>query len=196
MKKMIARAMVLFFVLGSTFAFSATPDTQKLYTIDPNHSYAEWHISHFGFSNPSGKWFANGSLKLDEAKSENSQVNVTINTADMVTGIPELDKHLKSEKFFDVAKYPSATFVSTKVRVTGKSTAKVDGILTLHGISKPITLEVKLEKLGMSPIANKQTAGFSADAMLKRSDFGISEYLPGLGDDVKLHIEVEANKNP
>lgn len=164
------------------------------YTVDPQHSYVLWHISHFGFSNPSGKWFANGVLGLDEKNPQNSQVNITINLADIVTGNKELDGHLKSPEFFDVVKFPTATFKSDKVIVTGKSTAKIEGMLNLHGVSKPVTLDVTFNKQGNSPITDKETVGFSAHTQLRRSDFGINTLLPGLSDEVKLDIEVEAFK--
>lgn len=182
-------------LLSAAFLMSA-PSAYALdkYTLDASHSYVDWQISHFGFSHPSGKWYANGTLELDKDKPQDSKVNVTINVADMVTGIPKLDEHLKGEEFFDVAKYPTATFVSDKVTVTGEDTAKVQGMLTLHGVTKPVTLNVKLNRLATSPITNKMTAGFSATAEIKRSDFGIKAFLPNLGDDVKLKIEVEANK--
>ncbi len=113
----------------------------------------------------------------------------------MITGIPKLDEHMRGEDFFDTAKYPTATFVSDKVTVTGADTAKVQGMLTLHGVTKPVTLNVKLNKAAMSPITNKMTAGFTATAVIKRSDFGMNTYLPNLGDEVKLSIEVEAVKS-
>jgi len=182
-------------LLGLVFlTAAATTQAAETYTLDPSHTYVLWHISHFGFSNPSGKWFANGTLLLDEANPQNSKVNVTINMASIDSGIKELDDHLKGKLFFDVAKYPTATFVSNKVTLTGKNTAKVNGILTLRGIAKPITLDVTLNKTGINPINNKQTAGFSATAQLKRSDFDINALLPGLGDDVALNIETEASK--
>lgn len=178
------------------FCFVGLANAADIYTLDPNHSYVLWHISHFGFSNPSGKWMvAKGQLSLDKEKPENSKVNVLIDVQDINTGIPELDKHLKSTEFFDVAKYPQATFVSNKVSLMGKSSAKVDGILTIRGISKPIILNVTLNKIGISPITNKETVGFTADTVLKRSDFGITTLLPGLGDQVQINIEAEAYKS-
>lgn len=180
---------ILLFIFVSTGYAAA-----ETYRFDPNHSYVLWHINHFGFSNPSGKWFVNGTLIVDETKPQDSKVNVAINMADMNTGIPKLDEHLKSQEFFDVARYPTAAFVSKKINITGKNTAKVQGVLTLHGISRPVTLAVKLNKLGISPITNKKTAGFTANTHIKRSDFGINAYLPGLGDDVVIEIEAEAAK--
>lgn len=192
MKYRLFRLFVGFIFL---FSFAGMTQAAETYTFDPGHSYVLWHINHFGFSNPSGKWFANGTLILDETKPENSQVKVTIDVAKMDTGIPKLDEHLKSKDFFDVEQYPTATFVSNKVKMTGKDSAKVFGILTLHGVSKPVVLDVKLNKLGMSPISNKTTAGFTATTKLKRSDFGIKAYLPGLGDEVNIDIETEAAKS-
>jgi polyisoprenoid-binding protein YceI len=177
---------------GCILPAHAAPET---YTLDHSHSYVLWRISHFGFSSPAGKWFADGTLTLDKNKPQNSKVNVIINVADMDTGLPKLDEHLKSKDFFDTATFHEATFVSNKIEVTGKNTAKVYGVLTLHGVSKPLMLNVKMNKVGENPISHKMTAGFSAVTSLKRSDFGITTYLPGLGNQVDIHIEVEAFKD-
>lgn len=183
---------LIFAVFSLSLLFTLPAHAADTYTFDPNHTYVMWHINHFGFSNPSGKWLAQGTLVLDEANPQNSKVNVTINVADIVTGIPKLDEHLRTDTFFNVSQFPSATFVSDSVTVTGKNSAIVHGILTVHGVSKPVTLNVTLNKIGISPITQKKTAGFTASTTLKRSDFGISAYLPGLGDDVKIDIEAEA----
>lgn len=183
-------ASTLYFCI---FFISANAATET-YIFDSNHTYVLFHIKHFGFSNPSGKWMAKGQLILDEKKLQNSKVNVTINVADIVTGNSELDKHLKGVDFFDVAKFPTATYVSTSIDRTGKERAIVHGNLTLHGITKPVKLTVKLNKKGKNPINNKLTLGFTASTTLRRSDFGITTLLPGLGNDVKLDIEAEAAK--
>ncbi len=164
------------------------------YTIDPAHSYVLWHINHFGFSNPSGKWFVNGNLSIDEKNPQNSQIQITINLADMVTGNKELDDHLKSAEFFDITKFPTASFKSNKVVMTGKTTAKISGILTLHGVSKPVTLNAILNKQGKNPITDKDSLGFTAHTELNRSDFGINTLLPGLSNQVPIEIELEAFK--
>lgn len=182
-----------FLICGLLFYFAIPAHAADTLTLDPDHTYVLWHISHFGFSSQSGKWYAEGSLVIDKDKPQNSKVTATIKMANIITGIPELDSHLKGKLFFDVAQYPTATFVSNKVDVTGKTTANVQGILTLHGVAKPITLKVKLTKVGKSPITDKMTAGFSATTKIKRSDFGINTLLPGLSDDVTLDIEAEAS---
>jgi polyisoprenoid-binding protein YceI len=164
------------------------------FTLDPQHSYVSWEIEHLGFSTQTGKWFVNGTLTIDADKPENSKVTATIKIADLVTGIPELNKHLLGPEFFDEAKFPEASFVSNQVKVSTKSTAKVYGTLTLHGVSKPIVLDVVLKKIGKSPINDKETLGFSATTELKRSDFGIKTLLPPLGDEIKIKIGAEAVK--
>lgn len=190
------RSLGLFFILFATLlSFANIIRAAETLTLDPMHTYVEWHINHFGFSNPSGKWMANGTLVLDKDQPQNSKVNATIKVGDMITGIDELNKHLKSKLFFDVASFPIATFVSDKVDVTGKDTAKVHGILTVHGVSKPIVLDVKLNKAGVNPISNKMTAGFTASTTLNRSSFGINTLVPGLSDEVKINIEAEAYKS-
>jgi polyisoprenoid-binding protein YceI len=171
-----------------SLAAHAAPETFQL---DPNHTTVLWHISHFGFSYPSGKWQAEGTLILDEQKPQDSKVNVTIKTATINTGLPKLDEHLKSKAFFDTDQFPTATFVSDKVKVTGKDTAKVTGMLTVHGITKPVTLNVTLNKIGTNPITEKKAVGFSAETTINRDDFGIDTLSPALGDEVKINIEAE-----
>jgi polyisoprenoid-binding protein YceI len=185
------KTMAVLTVLALAFASPAmAADTYKL---DPNHTAVVWHINHFGFSNPSGKFMnTDGTLVLDQANPAASTLNVTIPLDKMDSGVAALDEHMKGDKFFDVSTYPTATYVSTSVTVTGKTTAIVHGNLTVHGVTKPVDLMVTLNKMGAN-MMNKQTAGFTATANIKRSDFGMNSFLPGLGDEVKLDIESEAN---
>ena len=191
MKRNVIRFIILFF---STIFFSISVYAAETLTLDPNHTYILWHIKHFGFSTQAGKWYATGTLVIDKDKLQDSKVNATIQVADVVTGLPELDKHLKGKLFFDTEQFPTATFVSDKVDVTGKTTAKVHGMLTLHGVTKPVVLDVSLNQVGKNPISDKMTAGFSAKTKIKRSDFGITTLSPGLSDEVNLDIQAEAYK--
>lgn len=170
----------------------AVPET---YVFDPAHTSITWHANHFGFSNPSGKFVkSEGSLVLDEEKPEDSKINVTVHPGSLVTGIEKFDTHLKSKDFLNVEQFSTATFVSDKVEITGKDTAKVHGTLTLLGVSKPIVLDVKLNKIGEGPMDKIKTAGFSATTTIKRSEFGINYGVPGVSDDVKVDIEMEAKR--
>jgi polyisoprenoid-binding protein YceI len=185
-------AMKKILVLFFTFFLSSFIFASEKYTFDSSHSYVEWQVSHFGFSHPTGKWLVDGTLMLDENHPEKSTVEATIPVADIITGIPKLDEHLKGPDFFDTGKFQTATFVSKKVALTGKKTARVSGILTLHGVAKPVTLNVTLNKVEESPITHKKTAGFTATTKINRSAFGIDKYIPGVSDEVMIHIETEA----
>ncbi|HAZ7572532.1 YceI family protein [Legionella sp. PATHC032] len=181
------------FAILAVFVFStdiyAEPQTL---TLDNQHTYVLWKVKHLGFSTQAGKWYANGQLVLDKDKPQQSKVNVTIKIDDIVTGIPELDKHLKGKLFFDTKQFPTATFVSDKVEITGKNKAKVYGMLTLHGVTKPVILDVVFNKAGINLLNDRETVGFSATTSLKRSDYGIKALIPEVGDDVEIEIEAEA----
>jgi polyisoprenoid-binding protein YceI len=191
MKRLLLTGFFILSLFFSHFTMVLAVDT---YRFDPEHTYVLWRINHLGFSPQVGKFvMVEGVLKADEAKPSDSKMNVVIQMDKVVTGIPKLDEHLVGSDFFDVAKYPTATFVSNKVVKTGKDTGQVYGTLTLLGVSKPIVLDVKLLKQGVHPMKNMNSLGFVATAKIKRSDFGIKKYLPALGDDVQLEIGAEAN---
>lgn len=173
----------------ATPAFAAV----ERYTFDPSHTDIVWFTNHLGFSDSSGTFEgATGSVTLDRDTPANSTVEITIPTSGLTTGQPDFDKHLKSADFLNVEKFPVATFKSTYVKLTGDKTAQVTGTLTLLGKAKPLTLDVKLNTIAANPRSGKQTAGFSATTMLKRSDYGMNYGLPGVGDDVRFVIEAEA----
>lgn len=191
--KTLSRTLLAALVLTVSAASGAFAAAEK-YEFDPHHANINWNANHFGFSNPSGHFnVSKGTLMLDEANPAKSTVDVTIDVDGLTTGIPDFDKHLKSADFLDTATHPTATFKSTKVDVTGKDTAKVTGNLTLHGVTKPVVLDMKLNKLAPSPMTQKKTAGFSGKIVLKRSDFGIDKYVPNISDEVTIQIEAEAN---
>ncbi len=173
------------------FSFSA--NAADSYIFDPHHTSVVWTANHFGFSNPSGKFSeVEGDLMLDEKNPAQSKVNVSVKMVNIFTGYSNFDNHLKGADFFNIEKFTTATFVSKKVTITGKNTAKVVGDLTLLGVTKPVTLNTKLNKIAVSPITQKRTAGFTANAVIKRSDFGLNYAIPSVGDIVKLVIEAEA----
>jgi polyisoprenoid-binding protein YceI len=182
-------------ILALTFASKTSFAEENIYVIEPNHISVVWFANHFGFSNPSGKFTdISGKVLFDESHPDKSSVNVVINTASLVTGLSKFDAHLKSADFFDVEKFPTATFVSKKIKVSGKNKAKIEGDLTLHGVTKSVILEAKFNKSGINPITQQPTIGFSATAVITRSEFGLDYAIPGVSDNVNLVIEVEANK--
>lgn len=182
-------------ILAAATIFTAPALAADTYTFDPTHTSVIWSAGHMGKSNPHGI-FANieGTLVLDEAKPENSRIDVKIPTGMIATGIAKFDEHLKSKDFFNVAEFPDAKFVSTKVEKTGEKTAKVTGNLTLLNFTKPVTLDVTFNGKGPNPMSGKEVVGFSASGVIKRSEFGIEYGVPHVPDEVKIQIEAEATK--
>lgn len=187
-KKLVNASLLIMIVSFTTDVFAAA----DIYKFDPNHTYVEWSVSHFGFSDVGGKFMANGNLAFDVNAPQNSKVTINVDTAHANTGIPELDDILTGKNFFDTTEYPDAKFVSDKIIVTSKTSGRIYGTVTIRGVSKPIILDAKLNTMGIHPYYKTKAVGFSADATLKRSAFGMRGYLPGVGDDVKLHIQAEA----
>jgi len=164
------------------------------YQFDESHTFPRFTISHLGFSHFQGRFDkTTGTATLDLAAKTGS-VEATIDVASIDTGVAKLDEHLKSPDFFDVAKYPTISFTSTKLTFKGKALATVTGDLTLHGVTKPVTLTVTHFACGEHPMKKVAACGADLVGKLKRSDFGISTYVPLVGDEVALAIEVEAAK--
>lgn len=159
------------------------------YAVDPGHTQAGFTVSHMGFSNYSGGFSdVSGTLDLQPKNPAASVLKVKIPVASVATTSAKLTDELKGEQWLDAAKYPDMTFVSTKVTPEGKDRAKVTGDLTLHGVTKPVTLDVTLVGAGVNPLSKKYTVGFEAKGTLKRSDFGVKTYVPLIGDALHLTI--------
>ena len=185
MKKLLAALILI--------ATSVSAQAADKYVFDKPHTNVIWSANHFGYSEPFGYFTdIDGSLMIDEKAPENSSVTVTIKTDSLQTPVAKFTEHLKTKDFLDVATYPEAKFVSTKVELTGNNTAKVSGDLTLHGVTKPLVLDVKLNNIGVHPYTQKHTVGFAATANLKRSEYGIQFGIPGISDNVRLLIQTEA----
>jgi len=165
------------------------------YTVDPNHTFPHFSISHLGFSTMHGRFDkTSGTVILDRAAKTGS-VDITIETGSISTGFVKRDDHLKSPDFFNAAEFPNITYKSTAVHFNGDKLASVDGNLTIMGVSKPVTLTIYEFNCGTNPMNKKDECGAGASAQIKRSDFGVKYGLPAIGDDVKLVFEIEAIKN-
>lgn len=162
------------------------------YEIDDSHTSVNFGISHMGFSNYQGRFNkASGSLNFDAKAPEKSTLTITVAADSIDTNNAKLEGELKSAQWFDSAKFPTLTFTSSSIQKLSDTTGKVTGNLTLHGVTKPVTLDVTFNGGGMNPLANVAELGFSAKGTIKRSDFGISQYIPMVGDDVAISIETE-----
>jgi polyisoprenoid-binding protein YceI len=135
-----------------------------------------------------------GNISFDANNVPASKLNVTIKTDSLQTQFAPRDKDLKGADWFNVTEFPEMTFVGTDFVKKEDHTGTVTGNLTLHGVTKPITLNIVVNKVGQNPLDKIDSAGFSARGMFKRSDFGMKTYLGAIGDDVDLIIEIEAKK--
>lgn len=162
------------------------------YTVDPSHSQVSYTVNHLGFSTYRGLFGdVTGSLTIDPKAPAKAKVSIDIPMSGIVTTSTKLDEHLKTADFFDAAKYPTAHFESTSVRVTGK-TARISGNLTIRGITKPVVLNAAF--VGAGTMMGKRTVGFDATTTVKRSDFGILYGIPMVPDLVPLDIFVAFEK--
>ena len=182
--------MIRRIVLAASLALAAAPLCATTYTIEPDYTQAVFRWNHLGFSNPAAQFSqGQGMLEFDPANPTRASVQVTIPLSSLNTGVPALDEHLRSEDFFEVAKFPTARFRRTKVEPgAGKDRLRVTGELNLHGVTKPVTLDVTVLKVGANPRTELPTVGFEATAVLKRSDFGLGAYVPQVGDEIRVQI--------
>ncbi len=190
MKRLAIVAGVLTFAAPLAFAQNTR------WVSDPNHSEVDFAINHMSVSNVHGRFGnVNGTIQLNGADITKSSVQVTIGVDTIDTGVEARDKDLKGANFFDVANFPAATFTSTSVTRNGNDLS-VTGNLTLHGVTKPVVLEVEGPTASVTDQRGKVHCGFSATATISRTDFGIAPKAPAsmLGDEVRLTIEVDAIK--
>ena len=165
------------------------------YDVETSHTRVGFAVNHFGFSDWFGEFAdVTGTLSIDPAKIEKAKVAVTIPVATVSTTNATLDGELVSADWFDAETYPTIQFVSTKVVRTGERTADVTGNLTFHGVTKPVTLKASFNAGGVNPMSKAYTVGFNASGTIKRSEFGVTKYVPVVGDDVTLRISAAFEK--
>jgi len=173
---------------------TANPDPTQVpsgtYQLDAGHGKITWMVMHHGLSTYIGQFSGvSATLKLDSANPAASTLDVTVDTNSIGTFNDALDDRLKSDQWFDTADYPTAHYVSTTVTRTGPRTATINGNLTLHGVTKPVAIAVTFN--GFAAMPDRTVAGFDGQAVVKRTEFGMTTEFPGVSDDVKLLIEGE-----
>lgn len=183
-------ALLLALILASPA--QAAPET---YGYDPLHTQVLFSVGHMGFTESHGRFLKfKGTFDLDEQRPEDSSANITIDAASVDLGDATWNEHVR-DKFLEPAKYPEISFKSTKVTRTGEKTADLTGDLTLHGVTKPVTLHVTLNKIGQHPmLQDRKDAGFTLKGTLRRSDFGINAYIPMVADEVNIIIEADGQR--
>ena len=207
--KKIAYAALAAALLAPAAAFAgpgmSSTDPAKMpaghYVLDRTHAAVTAKLLHMGFSNYTLRFNkVEADYSYDPAQPTAAKLKVTVDTAsvDTATGADEFglkfNKELAGDGWLDAAKYPAITFVSTAIDVGDGQHGKVTGDLTIHGVTKPATLDVTFNGVGSGMIPLTTRAGFSATTTIKRSDFGVSKYVPLISDDVTLNVEVEFQK--
>lgn len=179
-------------VLGLAAPALAAPEK---YVLDPSHSQIVFSYNHLGYSTTTGMFAGfEGEIMFDQEDPAASSVNVSFPAKSMMTGWAERDAHFMTPDFFDATDDEMVTFASTGIEVTGESTAKITGDLTLNGVTKPVVLDAVLNQTGEHPMMNKPWAGFAATTTLLRSDYGLGLFAPAIADEVALEISIEAMK--
>jgi polyisoprenoid-binding protein YceI len=165
------------------------------YAVEPAHTRVQFSVTHFGFTSYWGDVAdVSGSLSLDPKSAAADKIQVSIPVSSISTTNSRLDGELKSPMFLDGTTYPTITFVSTSVKRTSPTTAIIVGDLTLHGVTKPVTLEAKFNASGANPMSKKYTVGFDAHGHFNRSDFGVKTYVPVVSDQVDITISAAFEK--
>ena len=191
------KRILALFLAAAPMAVLADPTS---WNVDPAHSNASFTVRHLVISNVRGEFQKmSGAVKLDDKDLAKSSVEATIETASIETRIPDRDKHLKSPDFFDVEKYPTITFKSTKVESAGKGKLKVTGDLTMKGVTKPVVLAVDGPTAEIKDPWGNARRGFAATTTINRRDWGLNwskvvEAGPVVGDEVTIEIEAELLK--
>lgn len=200
MRKFLIPAAALIALAGGSALVAQMPtsapgtkDVAKVsggtYKVDGGHTQVVFAWDHMGFTNNAGTIAEpTGTLTLDKANPANSKVSVTFQIANLRTGVAKLDEHLLKPDFFDAAKFPTATFVSTSVKPEGANGAEITGNLTLHGVTKPVMLDTQFYGVGPNPMTKKENIGFVATGTIKRSDFGMGAFVPLVSDAIELKV--------
>ena len=169
------------------------------YRFDERHTHIQFTWDHLGVSYQSGRFSrCEGELSFDPANPAAAELSVALDAAGLDTGVPDLDRFLRSPRFFHVRAFPKVTFTSTRIDIDSDRTGRVTGVLTMKGIAKPVTLDVRWNYTGWHPWGRYNPrywdwfiSGFSATTKLKRSDWDLGAYLPLVPDEIAVSIETE-----
>jgi polyisoprenoid-binding protein YceI len=177
---------------------SPSPDVSSapagVYTIDKSHARLTFKVSHAGTSMYQGRFNdVDATINLDPRMPQASAVNATIHIESVDTKNAKLEDELRSDKFMNTPKFPTATFVSRQITKTGATSGTMTGDLTFMGVTKPITMNVTFYGWQVNPFSKKETLGFNATATIKRSEWGFTTYVPMIGDTVQIEFDAEFN---
>ncbi len=179
-------------LLATTSAAAvAAPET---YQVDGTHTFPRFSYNHHGLSIQTSQFnITTGTVTLDK-EARTGAVDITIDTRAIDTGSAVFNEHIQAEDFLDTAKYPTATFKSTRVVFEGDQPRAIEGDLTIKGITKPVTLQVTHFATMTHPMLKKDAIGANASTLIKRSEFNAGKYAPYVGDEVTITVAIEAVK--
>ena len=191
MKKIFKPLALLAVVAGFTGLASAQSAT---YSIEPTHTFVTWEAKHFGTSTSHGRFDKkSGSITIDKT-AKTGKAEITIDMKSMNTGVAPFDKHLTGEDFFAADQFPEAKFVSTSFKFEGDKLSEVSGNLTLRGKTNPVTLKSTGFGCYDNPYIKREVCGGDFETTIVRSQYDIKYGLPGIPDNIRLLIQVEAIK--
>lgn len=186
------RSSIVFYILMAFFTLCGPAQAGGLFDLDPTKSRLIFKVDNYGYSKAIGSFEKfEGQFYLDEQDPENSKVSVRIDVRSLDMGDKAWEKTLLGTDFFALRFYPYIVFKSTRVDIIGREKARVTGDIEMLGFTRPLSMEVQLNHVGMHPSTKEYTAGFSIQGALNRSDFGMIKGLPLIGDQVAFEIEVE-----
>ena len=191
-KRNVAATLPLLALFGlANLAVSRAMAQTDTWYLDPNHSSAQFSVRHLGISTIRGTFNKVGGVVVDSPDPSKASVNVTIDANSIDTRVEPRDKDLRSDHFFDVAKYPTLTFVSKRVESAGAGKLKVTGDLTMHGVTKEVVLDVDGPTPPIKDPKGTQHRGVSATTTINRSDYGMTYDAPVVGDQIGIQLDVE-----
>ena len=176
----------------AAFPAFAVPDT---YNVDPQHTFPMYEVVHFGYSIQRGRFEkTSGTLVLD-LDAKKGEGEITIETASVSSGVPKLDQHLRGEDFFNSAKFPKMTFKADQLTFDGDRLRKVEGELTLLGVTRPVSFDVAFFHCAVNPFFGRPVCGADLVGKIRRSEFGMKYGIPMVSDEVTLRVNVEAMRD-
>ena len=176
------------------FGLTLPVGAQEIYVSDPPHTWAFFETGHLGISFVHGRFKTSTKVTLDRAAKTGS-IDAVIDATSVDTGHEARDKHVRSPDYLDVENFPTITFKSNHLKFSGDNLVGADGDLTIMGVTKPVSLNVTLFRCIQHPANKRDMCGAEASTAIKRSEFGIKRSAVGIGDDVKISIQIEAYKN-
>jgi polyisoprenoid-binding protein YceI len=179
-------------ILSTVAAATAAADS---YTIDSRHTYPAFEVSHYGFSTQRGRFERTSGKIVIDPEAKTGSIEVTIETASISMGMDVWNQQMRSDAYFNTEKFPAMTFRSSHLLFDGDRVVGAEGDFTLLGVTHPLKLAVSNFRCGANPMNKRAQCGADIGASIKRSEFGMTRALPGIGDEVRILVGVEATKD-